>query len=213
MEFSYEHDSVNNVYWPDTDLMSKDGLGTIGKENTITVNFEKQFFTADDYGVYFSNPDHMLVRMPDADAGLQIIVWDKFSKTGTLIYSGKQLCGAFQEDVWDTLVLPYLDQARKEASRVINGFAISQERIRREMTSTEHLAKLFRQNRDDRLRFIDWTRNADLSEQLQQKIEIYRQNLKDMPALPGFPWKGGTPDDDICPWPTLPELNIDRTGE
>lgn len=57
-----------------------------------------------------------------------------------------------------------------------------------------------RLGRDQILRETDWTQMADAPLTAAQKtaMGMYRQALRDLPSLPGFP--------DIT-WPTLPQLN------
>lgn len=57
-----------------------------------------------------------------------------------------------------------------------------------------------RMERDELLRSTDWTQMADAPLTAAQKtaMGMYRQALRDLPSLPGFP--------DIT-WPTLPQLN------
>ncbi|MEI4518704.1 MULTISPECIES: tail fiber assembly protein [unclassified Stenotrophomonas] len=54
--------------------------------------------------------------------------------------------------------------------------------------------------RDQLLRDTDWTLMADAPLTAAQKtaIGVYRQQLRDLPALPGFP---------NVPWPVLPTLS------
>lgn len=57
-----------------------------------------------------------------------------------------------------------------------------------------------RVERDELLRATDWTQMADAPLTAAQKtaMSVYRQALRDLPSLPGFP--------DIT-WPTLPQLS------
>lgn len=57
-----------------------------------------------------------------------------------------------------------------------------------------------RVRRDQYLRDTDWTQMADAPLSAAQKaaMGVYRQQLRDLPALPGFP--------DVA-WPTLPTID------
>lgn len=59
--------------------------------------------------------------------------------------------------------------------------------------------------RDELLRSTDWTLMADAPLSGAQKAAwgVYRQALRDLPALPGFP--------DV-PWPAKVELPLDGVG-
>ncbi|MCZ7845264.1 MULTISPECIES: tail fiber assembly protein [Stenotrophomonas maltophilia group] len=60
-------------------------------------------------------------------------------------------------------------------------------------------ADQMRTERSRRLRATDWTQMADASLTALEKAayQTYRQALRDLPSLPGFP--------DV-PWPTLPTI-------
>jgi hypothetical protein len=60
--------------------------------------------------------------------------------------------------------------------------------------------------RSQRLRSTDWTQMADAPLTAPEKLAwgVYRQALRDLPALPGFP--------DVA-WPQQPSLLNGRAGE
>ncbi|MGH8044337.1 MAG: tail fiber assembly protein [Stenotrophomonas sp.] len=62
-----------------------------------------------------------------------------------------------------------------------------------------------RVERDEMLRATDWTQMADAPLSTAQKAAVatYRQQLRDLPALPGFP--------DVA-WPALPDLSGAASG-
>lgn len=63
----------------------------------------------------------------------------------------------------------------------------------------------FRGMRDGKLRDTDYLMLADypIDEAARQAVATYRQALRDMPELPGFPWDGGGA---LTPWPDMPDL-------
>lgn len=65
-----------------------------------------------------------------------------------------------------------------------------------------------RMERDERLRATDWTQVSDAPLTALEKAayQTYRQALRDLPGVPGFP--------DV-PWPTLPTIRdgIASSGE
>jgi hypothetical protein len=60
-------------------------------------------------------------------------------------------------------------------------------------------AKSVRQTRDDKLKETDWVviKNLELNANIPGVWEVYRQELRDIPAQSGFPW--------AITWPTQPE--------
>lgn len=62
-----------------------------------------------------------------------------------------------------------------------------------------------RSERDELLRSTDWTQMADAPLTAAQKtaMGVYRQALRDLPALPGFP---------NVAWPVLPSLSGAASG-
>ena len=81
--------------------------------------------------------------------------------------------------------------------------------------SNEQRAIRVRQERDKRLDNTQWlvsrhqeeiSNNLEttLSEEQYNELLVYRQALRDLPTLDGFPWQGG--DNDEIPWPTVPEF-------
>lgn len=72
--------------------------------------------------------------------------------------------------------------------------------------TTEELAVRVRAERNKRLALTDHFVMPDypISQERLEEIKVYRQELRDLPQQPGFPWDG--PDDPACPWPYLEEL-------
>jgi hypothetical protein len=79
--------------------------------------------------------------------------------------------------------------------------------------TTEELAEKVREARNLKLTATQWIidRHSEqltagtattLSESEYLDWLIYRQNLRDLPVQPGFPWNG--PTDENCPWPVKP---------
>lgn len=79
--------------------------------------------------------------------------------------------------------------------------------------SDEQRAIRVRQERDKRLDDTQWliSRHQEqisngikttLTEEQFNELLEYRQALRDLPTLDGFPWQGG--DNDEIPWPTMP---------
>lgn len=58
-------------------------------------------------------------------------------------------------------------------------------------------AEIIRGERSNRLRVTDWTQLADvtLSSEKRAEYTVYRQQLRDITAQPGFPWD--------CVWPAF----------
>jgi len=56
--------------------------------------------------------------------------------------------------------------------------------------ATESQAERVRSDRDSRLAKTDWMviKHLELNENIPGKWEVYRQDLRDVPQQPGFPW-------------------------
>ncbi len=86
--------------------------------------------------------------------------------------------------------------------------------------TTEELAELVRTERDTRITACDWVISRH-AEQVALGVDTtltseeyaawlgYRQELRDLPSLEGFPWDGGGADDAECPWPSEPDGDTD----
>lgn len=118
----------------------------------------------------------------------------------------------YAEDVAPFVALWEAEKARLEAE------AAAAEAARlAEYNSTEARAARIRAERDRRLEASAWIveRHRDqldngeattLDESQYQAWLAYRQALRDLPAQPGFPWRGE--DDPACPWPVEPLLPV-----
>jgi hypothetical protein len=67
------------------------------------------------------------------------------------------------------------------------------------------LAEQVKAERSERLRATDWTQmpDAPLSAAQKSSLALYRQQLRDLPSVPGFP---------NVPWPEFPSLGSAADG-
>lgn len=68
----------------------------------------------------------------------------------------------------------------------------------------EELAEEIRAERDRRIVLTDYMLLPDypLTDATREELKEYRQYLRDIPEMEGFPWKGV----DSAPWPEMPEI-------
>lgn len=73
-----------------------------------------------------------------------------------------------------------------------------------ELVTSENFDSL-RSARDSKIAATDYMLLPDskYSDEDKEKIQNYRQALRDLPSLPGAPWDGGG---EQTPWPDFPEL-------
>ena len=55
-------------------------------------------------------------------------------------------------------------------------------------------AKSVRQQRDDKLKALDWTQGKDIPDSISGPAAIVRQALRDVPSQAGFPWEVTWPE-------------------
>ena len=110
---------------------------------------------------------------------------------------------AYAEEVAPWVVLWEAENARREQEAADKA---AQEELA--YNSPEARAERLRAERDTRLRATDYLLAADYPLGGAQRVAVmaYRQELRDITDLPGFPWLGGGDDDPECPWPVPPNL-------
>lgn len=59
---------------------------------------------------------------------------------------------------------------------------------------TEAQARAVRQQRDEKLKALDWTQGKDIPDSVSGPAAVTRQALRDVPAQAGFPWEVVWPD-------------------
>lgn len=94
-------------------------------------------------------------------------------------------------------VMPYALLATEEKTRLTKEAADA-------ANNPELCAESIRRERDHRIAKTDYLMMADypITDSSKQKLEVYRQALRDITKDPSFPW-AGTPVENI-PWPKNP---------
>lgn len=103
-------------------------------------------------------------------------------------------------------VAPYVTLWEAEQSRISAETRAAEVARIATYNSVEARAGRLRAERDKRLAATDYLMVADypLAEAQREPWRVYRQTLRDITTLSGFPWQGGDSTDSACPWPVLP---------
>lgn len=168
-----------------------DQIAIIPTMGQILVNGKCHRFTFDRLAIHLKND------------GLHAIQWEHGK--GWIEWSNltaEQIEGAeayaehcqYYADLWDAKE----EQEKKEEAE-------RQAEADRIFNSDEQRAERIRATRDRLISDTDYLMLADvwvtLSETQQKEITTYRQALRDITSLEGFPWP-----DELVPWPTKPSI-------
>jgi hypothetical protein len=109
---------------------------------------------------------------------------------------------AFTSQDYETWVLPYVIIHAAEVQRRISEEQEAERKRLEYMQRPENLAQTIREERDRRLSNSDKYVLIDFPSTEEQKIAwmTYREQLRDMTRLEGFPWNGV----EDAPWPVEP---------
>ena len=126
------------------------------------------------------------------------VVFEGAQATGGTVYQYSQASGVEQVDgKWYTKYIlgPVFTDTTVEG---VTTTAAEHETAYKATKDAEQ-AKSVRQSRDDKLKETDWIviKNLESNANIPGVWEVYRQELRDIPAQSGFPW--------TIVWPTQPE--------
>jgi hypothetical protein len=129
-----------------------------------------------------------VITWPDVAA--KVAVWS--TSTGDLIYISQ---GAGIPDGYTA----------QEPPDLLPGMAAWDDAAGAWVDDVEAMATAIRAERDARLTACDWTQLPDspLAPAEQAEYAAYRQSLRDLTDLAGFPWGG---DVSAAPWPIVPSV-------
>lgn len=118
-------------------------------------------------------------------------------------------------DDYTVWLAPFVNLWEEEKQSQENAQAEAEAEALSLYNSIEARAERVRTERDARITASDWviSRHAEqvalntettLSDEEYAAWLAYRQELRDLPDVEGFPWSGGGVDDEDCPWPVEP---------
>lgn len=104
---------------------------------------------------------------------------------------------------YDEQVAPFVKLWQDEKARLEQAAAEAEAARLAEYNSEEARFERLRSERDRRLAATDYLLMPDypLDNTHKEAVRLYRQALRDLPALSGAPWDGGG---EATPWPELP---------
>lgn len=107
------------------------------------------------------------------------------------------------EELYAEDVAPFVALWEAEKMRLEEGEAAAEAARMAEYNSPEARAQRVRDERDRRIAATDYIMAVDypLRDEQRTAWTAYRQALRDMPGMAGFPWDGGG---DNTPWPIRP---------
>ena len=168
-----------------------DQIAIIPVANQILVNGKVHRFKFDCLAIHQKNTGLHAIQWKDGKGWIE---WQNLTAEqieGEEAY--KEHCQYYAE-LWDAK-----EEAEKKAE------AERQAEADRIFNSPEQRAERIRANREHLISDTDYLMLADvwvtLSETQQKEITTYRQALRDITSLEGFPWA-----DNEVPWPTKPSI-------
>lgn len=140
-----------------------------------------------------------LIKFTYVDYGTQISVAKEPSRSGPVFPKIKGLNYLFAlERKYPTMVPEFIGECDDDADLTIDGFLKEIDQAELEYEQAEEAnaqAQRIRTDRNIRLQATDWTQLSDAQVD-RVAWATYRQNLRDVPGQPGFPWN--------VQWPTQP---------